>query len=101
MGRDALLTAGLAQVCSLLAERSQLALARLVRDGFVDAAAFVDGSRSFHNAFADLYFLREIVRPGGLMILDDCNHPFVATAARCFEPDGDLARSAVIHAYEL
>ncbi len=48
-------------------------------------AAFVDGSHRFHEAFVDLYFLRKIVRPGGLIILDDYWWPSVHTAARYFE----------------
>ncbi len=55
------------------------------RDGFVADAALVDGSHTFHNVFVDLYFLRQIVRPGGLVILDGCNHSSVARAVRYFE----------------
>jgi Methyltransferase domain len=76
---------GISEVCSLVRERSQLALARLLEDGFVAGAAFVDGSRTFHNVFVDLTFLRDLVRPGGLIILDDCQWSSVATAARYFE----------------
>jgi len=57
----------------------------LLGDGIVADAAFVDGSHIFHNVFVDLFYLRELVRPGGLMILDDCNYPSVATAVRYFE----------------
>jgi predicted O-methyltransferase YrrM len=77
--------AGLAGLARLMAERSQLALARLVEQEFVADAAFVDGSHIFHNVFVDLYFLREIVRPGGLIVLDDCDWASVATAVRYFE----------------
>lgn len=77
--------AGLAEVCSLLRERSQFALPRLLKEGLVADAAFVDGSHIFHNVFVDLFYLREIVRPGGLVILDDCEWPSVATAVRYFE----------------
>src|SRR5690349_8986065 len=86
---------------SLIRERSQIALPRLVADGFVADAAFVDGSHRFHNVFLDLAFLREIVRPGGLVILDDCQWPSVATAVSYFEVnagwrpepiDDDMAR---------
>jgi predicted O-methyltransferase YrrM len=63
-------------------KRSQFALARLAVEGFTADAAFVDGSHVFHNAFVDLYFLRELVRPGGLLVLDDCEWPSVATAVR-------------------
>ena len=84
-GWNAIVTAGLADRCALLRERSQLALPRLVAAGFVADTAFVDGSHIFHNVFVDLAFLRELVRPGGLVILDDCDWPSVATAVRYFE----------------
>jgi predicted O-methyltransferase YrrM len=84
-GWAAIVGAGLTAICSLVEERSQLALPRLVGDGFVADAAFVDGSHIFHNVFVDLFYLRELVRPGGLVILDDCNYASVATAARYFE----------------
>ena len=84
-GWAAIAGAGLAGLCSLVEERSQIVLPRLLGDGFVADAAFVDGSHIFHNVFADLFYLRELVRPGGLVILDDCNHLSVATAARYFE----------------
>ncbi|HEY3956208.1 MAG TPA: class I SAM-dependent methyltransferase [Streptosporangiaceae bacterium] len=77
--------AGAAGLCRLLEERSQIALPRLLGEGFTADAAFVDGSHIFHNVFTDLFYLRELVRPGGLIILDDCHHPPVATAARYFE----------------
>jgi len=84
-GWAAITGAGLAGRCRLVQERSQIALPRLLGDGFVADAAFVDGSHIFHNVFADLFFLRELVRPGGLMVLDDCHHLSVATAVRYFE----------------
>jgi predicted O-methyltransferase YrrM len=84
-GWAAITGAGLAGRCCLVEERSQIALPRLLSDGFVADAAFVDGSHIFHNLFVDLFFLRELVRPGGLVILDDCNYLSVATAVRYFE----------------
>ena len=84
-GRDALVRAGLSDVCLLIEERSQAALPVLWRDGFVADAAFVDGSHIFHNVFVDLFYLRELVRPGGLVVLDDCDYASVATAVRYFE----------------
>ncbi|MHB8295063.1 MAG: class I SAM-dependent methyltransferase [Acidimicrobiales bacterium] len=84
-GWDAILPAGLAGVCPLLPERSQLALPRLGEEGLVADAAFVDGSHIFHNVFVDRYFLREIVPAGGLVILDDCTYRSVAGAVRYFE----------------
>lgn len=84
-GWTAITGAGLTSLCSLVKERSQIALPRLLAGGFTADAAFVDGSHIFHNVFADLFYLRELVRPGGLVILDDCSYPSVATAARYFE----------------
>ena len=85
VGRDVLNAAGLADQTTLLEEASSIALARLADDGFTADAAFVDGSHRFHEVFVDLYFLRKLVRPGGLIILDDASLPPVATAVRYFD----------------
>lgn len=85
VGWITLVGAGVGDSCTLIRERSQLALPRLVADGFVADAAFVDGSHIFHNVFVDLVFLSEIVRPAGLIILDDCEWPSVAAAVDYFE----------------
>jgi predicted O-methyltransferase YrrM len=85
VGWAALRSAGLEQVAELLTEWSSIALPRLVTGGFVADAAFVDGSHRFHEVFVDLYFLRKLVRPGGLVILDDTDAPSVGTAVRYFE----------------
>jgi predicted O-methyltransferase YrrM len=83
-GWDATTEAGLDGRCTLVAERSQIALPRVLTEGFVADAAFVDGSHLFHNVFVDLYYVQEIVRPGGLVVVDDCDRPSVATAVRYF-----------------
>src|SRR6185436_20231226 len=69
----------------LVRDWSSIVLPRLVVDGFVADAAFVDGSHRFHEVFVDLYFLRKLVRPGGLIILDDAAWPSVAAAVRYFD----------------
>jgi predicted O-methyltransferase YrrM len=75
---------GLAYGSSAL-DMSSIVLARLTADAFSADAAFVDGSHRFHEVFVDLYFLRKIVRPGGLIILDDAAWPSVAAALRYFD----------------
>ena len=85
VGWQALTEAGLEATTTLVRDRSQLALPRLVAEGFVADAAFVDGSHHFHNVFVDLYYLGELVRPGGLIILDDYPWPSVAAAVGYFE----------------
>jgi predicted O-methyltransferase YrrM len=62
-----------------------MALPHLLAEGFTADAAFVDGSHRFHEVFVDLYFLRKIVRPGGLIVLDDHWWPSVRTAEHYFE----------------
>jgi predicted O-methyltransferase YrrM len=84
-GWGAIIEADIANLCLLFEERSQIVLPRLLSDRFVADIAFVDGSHIFHNVFVDLYYLRELVCPGGLVILDDCNYPSVATAVRYFQ----------------
>ena len=105
-GWSAIVAAGLTDVCSLVRERSQLALPRLVSEGLSVDAAFVDGSHVFHNVFVDLFFLWKLVRPGGLVVLDDCRWPSVATAVRYFEANSGWESEPIegetrLHAYRL
>lgn len=85
VGWELIREAGLDPIATLMPAWSSLALPQLVIDGLVADAAFVDGSHRFHEVFVDLYFLRKIVRPGGLVILDDHWTPSVRTAVHYFE----------------
>ena len=85
VGWRMLRSAGLDSMARLLLQPSSLALARLVGEGLTADAAFVDGSHRFHEVFVDLYFLRRIVRPGGIVVLDDHWWPSVRTAEHYFE----------------
>lgn len=85
VGWDALNAAGLAAQTTFIAEASSIVLARLAAEGLTADAAFVDGSHRFHEVFVDLYFLRKLVRPGGLIVLDDAASPSVAAALRYFD----------------
>lgn len=85
VGWDLLRSAGLDSIATLVTAPSSVALPQLVADGLTADAAFVDGSHRFHEVFVDLYFLRKIVRPGGLIILDDDWAPSVRTAVRYYE----------------
>jgi len=85
VGWDALNAAGLAAQTTFIGEASSIALARLVGEGLTADAAFVDGSHRFHEVFVDLYFLLRLVRPGGLIVLDDVASPSVAAALRYFD----------------
>lgn len=85
VGWNLMRDAGLDSIARLMLAPSSIALPRLVTEGLLVDAAFVDGSHRFHEVFVDLYFLRTIVRPGGLVVLDDHWAPPVRTAARYFE----------------
>jgi predicted O-methyltransferase YrrM len=85
VGWQLLRSAGLDTIARLVLQPSSLALPQLVAEGFTADAAFVDGSHRFHEVFVDLSFLRKIVRPGGVIVLDDHWWPSVRTAARYFE----------------
>jgi predicted O-methyltransferase YrrM len=85
VGWELLCAAGLDSIATLVAAPSSIALARLVAEGMTADAAFVDGSHRFHEVFVDLYFLRKLVRPGGVIVLDDDWTPSVRTAIRYYE----------------
>ena len=93
IGWELLCDAGLDAVAELVRAPSSLALAQLVAGGVVADAAFVDGSHRFHEVFVDLYFLRKLVRPGGLIVLDDDWTPSVRTAVRYYERNLGWTRS--------
>lgn len=84
VGWELLVSAGLDSIAELMPTLSSFALPRLVNEELVADAAFVDGSHRFHEVFVDLYFLRRIVKPGGLIVVDDAWMPSVRTAARYF-----------------
>ncbi|MFD7924294.1 class I SAM-dependent methyltransferase [Streptomyces sp. NPDC059740] len=85
VGWELLRSGGLDDIVELVTEPSQRFLARLADAGFTADAAFVDGSHHFHNVFVDLHFLSEIVRPGGVVLLDDVWWPSVGSAVAYFE----------------
>jgi predicted O-methyltransferase YrrM len=85
VGWDLLCWAGLDSIATLIPAWSSIALPQLVTEGLIADAAFVDGSHRFHEVFVDLYFLRKIVRPGGLVVVDDNWAPPVRTAVRYYE----------------
>jgi predicted O-methyltransferase YrrM len=95
VGWNAIVATGLTGICTLLRERSEFALPRLAAEGFVADAAFVDGSHVFHYVFIDLFFAGKLVRPGGLVVLDDCEWPSVATAANYFELNAGWTRQPI------
>jgi predicted O-methyltransferase YrrM len=85
VGWNLLRAAGLDSFSRLIRAWSSIALPELLTEGLVADAAFVDGSHRFHEVFVDFYFLRKIIRPGGLIVIDDDWTPSVRTAVRYYE----------------
>src|SRR5690606_3389481 len=85
VGWEAICAAGLQPITRLMPVPSSIALPQLVAENLVADAAFVDGSHRFHEVFVDLYFLRKLVRPGGVVVIDDDRAPSVRTAVRYYE----------------
>jgi predicted O-methyltransferase YrrM len=71
VGWQLLRSAGLDTIARLILQPSSMALPQLIAEQVTADAAFVDGSHRFHEVFVDLSFLRKIVRPGGIVVLDD------------------------------
>jgi predicted O-methyltransferase YrrM len=79
-GLRTLREAGVQDSVEVIEEESQLALPRLVAGGRRFDFAFVDGDHRFEGVFLDLYYMTRLVKPGGLVVVDDMWMPAVRTA---------------------
>jgi predicted O-methyltransferase YrrM len=84
-GLRTLREAGVEDLVEVIEDESQLALPRLVSEGREFDLAFVDGDHRFEGVFLDLYFMTRLVRPGGLVVVDDMWMPAVRTAVAYVE----------------
>ena len=76
--------AGIADMVEFQAQESQVVLPRFLDDGRAFDLAFVDGNHRFDGVFLDLTYLGRLVRPGGIVFVDDYQLPAVARAASFF-----------------
>lgn len=83
-GLQVLAEAGVADLVEHFAEESQIVLPRLVSDGRRFDFAFVDGNHRFDFVFVDLFYLGRLLRPGGIVFVDDYQLPGIARAAAFF-----------------
>jgi predicted O-methyltransferase YrrM len=83
-GLQVLDEAGFGQLVEFHAEESQIALPRFVSEGRSFDFAFVDGNHRFDRVFLDLVYLGRLLRPGGIVFVDDYQLPAVACAAAFF-----------------
>jgi predicted O-methyltransferase YrrM len=66
------------------AQESHIVLPTLLSDGRTFDLAFVDGNHRFDGVFVDLVYLRRLVRPGGIVFLDDYQLPAIGRAVSFF-----------------
>lgn len=83
-GLAALDEAGVSSLVELVAEESQLALPRLIGEGRHFDLAFVDGDHRFDGVFLDLVHLGRLIRPGGIVFVDDYQLPAIVRAVSFF-----------------
>jgi predicted O-methyltransferase YrrM len=83
-GLQVLDEAGLAEMVEFHAEQSEFALPRFLAERRGFDLAFVDGNHRFDGVFVDLVYLGRLVRPGGIVFLDDYQLPAVARSASFF-----------------
>lgn len=84
LGLQFLVDAGVTGMVEHHADQSQIVLPRLLAEDRRFDLAVVDGSHRFDAVFVDLYYLGRLVRPGGVIFLDDYQLPGVSRAAAFF-----------------
>lgn len=77
--------AGLAPIVEFLELDSKVALPRLMDVGDRFDFGFVDGDHKFESVFTDLLFMTRLVKPGGLIVVDDVWMPAIRLAIAYFE----------------
>jgi predicted O-methyltransferase YrrM len=76
--------AGVTSLIEHHAEESQIIMPRLVSAGRRFDLAVVDGNHRFDAVFVDLFYLGRLLRPGGIVFVDDYHLPGIARAASFF-----------------
>lgn len=82
--------AGVEGLVEVIEEESAIALPRLVKEGRNFDFAFVDGDHRFEGVLLDLVFMARLVKPGGLIVVDDMWMPSVRLAVSYVERNLDL-----------
>jgi predicted O-methyltransferase YrrM len=84
VGLQLLEDAGVREIVDHRDGRSELVLPELLAAGEHFDLAFVDANHHFDNVLVDLFYLRQLVDPGKLIVLDDYQLPSVARAVTFF-----------------
>jgi predicted O-methyltransferase YrrM len=73
--------AGLTEMVEFHAGESQVVLPLFLSESRCFDLAFVDGNHRFDGVFLDLIYLGRLVRPGGILFIDDYQLPAIVRAA--------------------
>jgi predicted O-methyltransferase YrrM len=94
--------AGVEHMVELVTDESQLAMPRFAAEGRRFDMALIDGDHRFEGVFLDLCFADRLVRPGGLVIVDDLWMPAIRTAVSYVERNlgWALVPEAITHAFD-
>jgi predicted O-methyltransferase YrrM len=76
--------AGVMGLVEFHSEDSRLVLPELLREGRSFDLAFIDGNHRFDGVFVDLVYIGRLVRPGGVVFIDDYHLPGIARAVSFF-----------------
>jgi predicted O-methyltransferase YrrM len=74
--------AGVASMVEFLREPSDLALPRLLGSERHFDLVFIDGAHHFDNAFVDCFYSVKLLRPGGVLVVDDVWMPAIDLIVR-------------------
>lgn len=87
--------AGLTPFHRFISVRSERALPRLIESAEQFDLAFIDGDHRFDGAFIDTFFALRLVKPSGLIVLDDAWMPSVQKASAFFVSNALCERISV------
>ncbi|MFT7679115.1 MAG: hypothetical protein ACI8QC_003115 [Planctomycetota bacterium] len=93
-GRHLFDLAGVGERLHCHEQGSELVLPRLLEAGSQFDFGFVDGDHKFDSAFIDIFYMLRLIRPGGLIAVDDTWMPSVRAAVDFFIKDLGLVVDA-------
>ena len=84
LGLQFLDEAGVGEMVEHHEDESGISLPRFLAEARSFDLAFIDGNHRFDGVFVDMCYLGRLVRPGGIVVLDDYQLPGVAHATSFF-----------------
>jgi hypothetical protein len=82
VGAHVLGASGYGDLAEVRNEPSHLALPQLLREGYQVEFAFIDGWHTFDYAMLDFFYVDKMLRPGGVVVLDDALYPSIRKLCR-------------------